>query len=124
MAAWSQETRPLNSLSTYEVVLLLHALELGRYAEGFLALPMRGGEAAPVELVKHASFTAPRVLRASADLETATDADLQEAGMNGLALHRRTLLGQVARFRTEGVPTHLIESARAEAEAPRPRACP
>ena len=49
MAAWSQETRPLNSLSTYEVVLLLHALELGRYAEDFLALPMRGGEAAPVE---------------------------------------------------------------------------
>ena len=84
-------TRALDSLSAYEVALLLHSLELGRYAEGFMSLPIRG-----------------------ADLETATDEDLQEAGMS-IALHRRALLTQVLDMRSEGVPTHLLESALQDA---------
>ena len=76
--------RELASLSADEVASLLHALELGRYAASFASLPVRG-----------------------ADLASATDADLTEAGV-GVALHRRALLSQVAAFVTDGVPAHLL----------------
>ena len=36
--------------------------------------------------------------------------------MCGLALHRKTLLLQIARLRIEGVPVNMIETARHEAE--------
>ena len=76
--------RELAGLTADEVASLLHALELGRYAATFASLPMRG-----------------------ADLASATDADLSEAGV-GVALHRRALLSQVAAFVTDGVPAHLL----------------
>ena len=92
-AALPEGARALDSLSAYEVALLLHTLELGRYADGFMALPVRG-----------------------ADLDAATEHDLEEVGMS-VALHRRTLFAQIADFRVDGVSAHYLEQAAADAEA-------
>ena len=92
-AALPEGARALESLSAYEVALLLHTLELGRYADGFMAMPVRG-----------------------ADLDGATEDDLEEAGMS-VALHRRALLAQVADYRVHGISGHYLEQAAADAEA-------
>lgn len=79
--------RVLSSLSKEDVSQLLVGLELGRYAAEFSKFPVRG-----------------------ADLEHATEDDLREAGMS-LGLHRRALLRQVAAFKVDGVPPHLLQVA-------------
>ena len=79
--------RVLSSLSKEDVSQLLVGLELGRYAAQFSQFPVRG-----------------------ADLVHATENDLKEAGMS-LGLHRRALLRQVAAFRQDGVPPHLLQVA-------------
>jgi hypothetical protein len=76
---------PLVSLSAQEVTSLLHAVELGRYASSCASLPMRG-----------------------ADLDAADEADLKEAGVTA-AVHRRSLLRQIASWRAEGVPSCYLE---------------
>ena len=75
---------PLGSLTPEQVGMLLHAIRLGRYAEGFMQLPLRG-----------------------ADLEEATEDDLTEAGVT-IRVHRRTLLKQVEEWSTRGVPAEFV----------------
>ena len=82
-----EDHRVLSSLSKEDVSQLLVGLELGRYAAQFSQFPVRG-----------------------ADLVHATENDLKEAGMS-LGLHRRALLRQVAVFRQDGVPPHLLQVA-------------
>ena len=92
-----RQQRELSSLSADEVFVLLHALELGRYADQFFSLPIRG-----------------------VDLESATDADLCEAGMT-IGVHRRALQNQVSSFAAHGVPEAYLDPtcvAAAPADAP------
>ena len=79
-----EAVHPLGALTPQQVGCLLNALQLGRYAQGFEQLPMRG-----------------------ADLEEATDEDLKEAGV-AVSVHRRALLKQVAAFKQSGVPANLL----------------
>ena len=74
----------LSSLGAHEVARLLNSIDLGRYSSNFLSLPWRG-----------------------ADLETAEERDLEDAGIAS-SLHRRSLLKQVAAWRVDGVPEHCI----------------
>jgi hypothetical protein len=77
----------LSRLSAQQVAQLMHAIDLGRYADRILALPLRG-----------------------ADLEEADDSDLVEAGIDA-RVHRRVLLRQVAEWRNEGVPGQYLRGA-------------
>ena len=75
----------LESLSALQVSNLLVALDLARYAQSFLSLPIRG-----------------------ADLAHATEEDLKDAGVS-VALHRRSLMRQIEEFRLHGVPkAHIV----------------
>ena len=76
--------KALNDLSSAEVVLLLHALEVSRYVQAFSQRNISG-----------------------LDLPLLTDADLQGMGVS-LGLHRRRLLLQLAKFHWEGVPLSHI----------------
>ena len=74
---------PLATLTAQDVVRLLRNVELGRYADNFLHLPMRGAE-----------------------LEHVTAADLEAIGV--LEIHRRSLLRAIFSWRADGVPSPLI----------------
>ena len=77
---------PLVSLTADDVTTLLHSIDLSRYSAGFRELPWRG-----------------------ADLEVASDDDLNDAGVSA-AVHRRSLLRQIEAWREHGVPKHLINN--------------
>ena len=79
-------TVPLVSLTADDVTTLLHSIDLSRYSAGFRELPWRG-----------------------ADLEVASDDDLNDAGVSA-AVHRRSLLRQIEAWREHGVPKHLINN--------------
>jgi hypothetical protein len=76
----------LTQLTADDVVLMVHGLELGKYADTLHALPMTG-----------------------AGLAEADDNDLREAGIT-TALHRKLLLSKVAHFFANGVPPYLLQS--------------
>ena len=76
--------RKLASLSADEVGKLLDALELGKYAAAFRAMPMTG-----------------------ADLADCSLEDLEEVGIK-FGPHRRRLFDEVAGFRGSGVPLEKL----------------
>ena len=82
----------LASLGAHDVARLLHAIDLGRYASSFLALPWRG-----------------------ADLDQAQDCDLEMC--IAAPVHRRALLKQIASWRVDGVPSECFRSADSALDA-------
>ena len=87
---------PLASLTELDVVSLLGALGLERYADACLAVPLRG-----------------------ADLVHCTEGDLAAAGVF-FRPHRLSLLESLSGFATEGVPSTLLVSAASPSS---PSAC-
>jgi len=83
-AASSGCRQPIDSLNVEEVALLMHSLELAKYADAMRALPMTG-----------------------AALAIASDDELCEAGVAS-GLHRKLLLKKVAEFSDRGVPIWLL----------------
>ena len=78
------QTTPLVELNEGDIACVLHSLGLGKYADVCMAVPLRGR-----------------------DLAHCTDEDLKEIGIR-FRPHRLSLLEEVAGFRANGVPAHML----------------
>ena len=78
------QTTPLVELNEGDIACVLHSLGLGKYADVCMAVPLRGR-----------------------DLAHCTDDDLKEIGIR-FRPHRLSLLEEVAGFRANGVPAHML----------------
>lgn len=78
------QTMPLVELNEGDIACVLHSLGLGKYADVCMAVPLRGR-----------------------DLAHCTDDDLKEIGIR-FRPHRLSLLEEVAGFRANGVPAHML----------------
>ena len=78
------QTTPLVELNEGDKACVLHSLGLGKYADVCMAVPLRGR-----------------------DLAHCTDEDLKEIGIR-FRPHRLSLLEEVAGFRANGVPAHML----------------